>query len=83
MKGAPTRAIQELAGNQDLVTTQRYIQLSPAALDGAIRLGHARIRETRGNQRGTGRRRTNEVVWLETVKWWTRTASVGTISRTG
>jgi hypothetical protein len=34
---APARAIQELAGHQDLGTTQRYMHLSPAALDGAIR----------------------------------------------
>jgi len=32
------RAIQELAGHQDLDTTQRYMHLSPAALDAAIRL---------------------------------------------
>lgn len=38
MKGAPTRAIQELAGHQDLVTTQRYMHLSPAAVQSAIRL---------------------------------------------
>jgi site-specific recombinase XerD len=38
MRGAPARAIQELAGHQDLVTTQRYMHLSPAAIDGAIRL---------------------------------------------
>jgi len=36
--GAPARAIQELAGHQDLGTTQRYMHLSPAALDAAIRL---------------------------------------------
>ena len=34
----PVRAIQELAGHQDLSTTQRYMHLSPAAIDGAIRL---------------------------------------------
>ena len=38
MRGAPARAIQELAGHQDLTTTQRYMHLSPAALEGAIRL---------------------------------------------
>jgi hypothetical protein len=38
MRGAPARAIQELAGHQDLDTTQRYMHLSPAALDAAIRL---------------------------------------------
>jgi integrase len=38
MRGAPARAIQELAGHQDLQTTQRYMHLSPAALDAAIRL---------------------------------------------
>jgi integrase len=38
MRGAPTRAIQELAGHRDLVTTQRYMHLSPSAVEGAIRL---------------------------------------------
>jgi integrase len=38
MRGAPARAIQELAGHQDLITTQRYMHLSPAAVEGAIRL---------------------------------------------
>ena len=38
MQGAPARAIQELAGHQDLTTTQRYMHLSPAAIEGAIRL---------------------------------------------
>jgi integrase-like protein len=37
MRGTPARAIQELAGHQDLTTTQRYMHLSPAALDHAIR----------------------------------------------
>jgi len=38
MHGAPTRAIQELAGHGEIVTTQRYMHLSPAAIDSAIRL---------------------------------------------
>ena len=38
MRGAPARAIQELAGHQDLSTTQRYMHLSPAAVRGAIDL---------------------------------------------
>jgi integrase len=38
MRGAPVRAIQELAGHRELTTTQRYMHLSPAALDAAIRL---------------------------------------------
>jgi integrase len=38
MRGAPARAIQELAGHQDLTTTQRYMHLSPAAIENAIRL---------------------------------------------
>jgi integrase len=38
MRGAPARAIQELAGHRDLVTIQRYMHLSPAAIESAIRL---------------------------------------------
>jgi hypothetical protein len=37
MRGAPARAIQESAAPR-LATTQRYMHLSPAALDAAIRL---------------------------------------------
>jgi site-specific recombinase XerD len=60
MRGAPARAIQELAGHQDLVTTQRYMHLSPAAIESAIRLldqanpvrGSGEIGETGGRENG-------------------------------
>lgn len=60
MRGAPARAIQELAGHMDLSTTQRYMHLSPAAIDGAIRLldhakpvhGFGDILETDGGETG-------------------------------
>ena len=38
MKGAPARAIPELAGHADLTTTQRSRHLSLAAAEDAIRL---------------------------------------------
>jgi site-specific recombinase XerD len=38
MRGAPAKAIQELAGHSHLSTTLRYMHLSPAARESAIRL---------------------------------------------
>ena len=46
MRGAPAKAIQELAGHENLTTTLRYMHLSPAARRGAIALL---------NERGSGR----------------------------
>ena len=55
MRGAPARAIQELAGHQNLTTTQRYMHLSPAAIEGAIRLLDApSTRPACGNMLATG-----------------------------
>ena len=55
MRGAPARAIQELAGHQDLTTTQRYMHVSPAAIEGALRLLDApRTRTEFGNMLATG-----------------------------
>jgi site-specific recombinase XerD len=38
MRGAPAKAIQELAWHENLSTTQRYMHLSPAAKDAVIGL---------------------------------------------
>ena len=38
MRGATAKSVQELAGHQHLSTTQRYMHLSPAARESAIRL---------------------------------------------
>jgi site-specific recombinase XerD len=58
MRGAPARSIQELAGHQSLGMTQRYMHLSPAALDAAIQLldgrGNivAQLKAAEGNSNG-------------------------------
>ena len=50
MRGAPARAIQEPRRHQDLATTQQYMHLSPAAIEGAIRLlDSPAILSSRGN----------------------------------
>ena len=38
MRGAPVISIKELAGHANLKTTMKYMHLTPAALEGAIRL---------------------------------------------
>ena len=51
MRGAGARAIQELAGHQDLATTQRCMHVSPAAVENAIRLLDSPLTSTgRGDQ---------------------------------
>ena len=62
MRGAAPKAIQDLAGHAHISTTQRYLHLSPAALDQAIRLLEAPgISSGRGNQRGNGYDRNREL----------------------
>jgi integrase len=56
MRGAAITAIQALAGHRDLSVTQRYMHLSPAALDASIRLLDASGSVGRGDilETGTG-----------------------------
>jgi site-specific recombinase XerD len=60
MRGAPPRAIQELAGHPDLTVTQRYMHPSPAALDAAIGLLDGRPSDGRGNRSATAVEETRE-----------------------
>ena len=74
MRGAPARAIQELAGHQDLGTTQRYMHLSPAALEAAIELLEgADQRAAWKNSGGGGNGRKRPVITGR--KWWRRRES--------
>ncbi len=62
MRGAPARAIQELAGHSELQMTQRYMHLSPAALDAAMQLLDGREHSAgRGNIVATATGFTGEV----------------------
>jgi site-specific recombinase XerD len=47
IKGAPARAVQELAGHADLTTTMRYMHFSPAARASAIQLLNSRPDDAR------------------------------------
>jgi site-specific recombinase XerD len=51
MQGGAARAIQELAGHSDLSTTQRYMHLSPNAVEHTIRFA----RPSRWHYGGNGR----------------------------
>ena len=43
MRGAPAGMIQQLAGHENVSTTQGYMHLSPTAADSALRLADERI----------------------------------------
>ena len=49
MKGAPAKAIQELAGHESLTTTLRYMHLSPHARVSAIELLNQRGKDGASN----------------------------------
>src|SRR5438874_13354868 len=54
IRGATTKAIQELAGHVSLTTTQRYMHLSPAAKESAIRLLELDVRGEKRGERDKG-----------------------------
>ena len=70
MRGAPPRAIQELTGHRELGMTQRYMHLSPAALDSAIRLlDQPLAAQSFGDLLETGRVSEGKARWLEQLHW--------------
>ena len=52
MRGAPAKAIQELAGHSSISTTLRYMHLSPAARVNAIQLLNSRPDEAEATDFG-------------------------------
>ena len=68
MRGAPPRAIQELAGHRELGMTQRYMHLSPAALDTRFGCWISRWPQF-WRHFGDGRVSEEKDRWLEQLNW--------------
>ena len=64
MRGAPVKAIQELAGHRDLATTLRYMHLSPAAKQRDSAARSAKL----WRHCGDGRARDLKTEWREAVR---------------